>query len=183
MDKIEGEEILIKRVQQGDKEALGEVFNFYYDKIFRFAYRRTSSQETAEDITSEVFLNAIKNIQSFQWKKADSFKNWIYRIANNKICDYFRKSYRVKTIELERVGELKDGSQNNPQELLISKAHNEEINKAISQLSEKDQQVLNLTFFEEMKTEEIAEVLDCSVNSVYIRLHRALKKLKRLLNH
>lgn len=178
---MNGEESLIKRIQDEDKEAMGEMFDFYYDKIFRFAYRRTSSQETAEDITSEVFLSVIKNIQNFRWKKNNSFRAWIYQIANNKICDYFRKNYRSKTIELERVGELKDSAENNPQKELISREDREEINRAIFQLSEKDQQVINLTFFEEMKAQEIAGILDCSTDSVYVRLHRALKKLKPLL--
>ncbi len=181
MFEADEEKNLIRKIQKGDKEAFGQVYDFYYDKIFRFAFRRTSSQETAEDITSEVFLSAIKSIGRFRYKRNNSFKAWIYQIANNKICDYFRKNYRSPTIELEKAGQLSEKREKSPDAIFAAKSDREEINKVIAQLSGNDQEVVNLTFFEDMKAPEIAEILDCSVNSVYVRLHRALKKLKEFL--
>ncbi len=181
MIELNREKALIEKIKQGEKEALGEIFNAYYDRIFRFCFRRTSSKEAAEDITSAVFLNMMKGIKSFKWQGEKSFKSWIYQIANNKICDYFRKKYRRKTINIEEVGELPADELGNPQRDSILKENKEEVQKAISQLSKKDQQVINLVFFEEMTNQEIAEILNCSVNAVYVRLHRALKKLKTLI--
>lgn len=177
------EKVSIQQIQQGDKNALGEVFDFYYEKILKFIYRRTSSQETAEDITSEVFLGAIENIHNFKWKGEGSFKNWIYRIANNKICDYFRKNYGRETIDIDEVGEIRDDIQKDPQETLILEEDAEEIRKIMVLLSEKDQNIINLVFFEEMDVKEIAGILNCSNSSVYTQLHRALKKLKNLLQN
>ena len=176
------EKALIKQIQNGDKQAMEEIFNNYYDRIIKFCFRRTSSKEIAEDITSAVFLDAVKNIERFQWRGDNSFKAWIYQIANNKICDYFRKKYRHKTIDIEKVGELKADSSSNPQSGLILEQSKQELNEAISRLSPKDQQIINMVFFEEMDSQEIAEVLDCSVNAVYVGLHRALKRLKSKFN-
>ncbi len=178
---MEEEKDIIKKIQNGDKEAFGQVYNVYYDKIFRFAFRRTSLQETAEDITSEVFVSAMKSIGRFKYKGNNSFNAWIYRIANNKICDYFRKNYRVKTIELEKAGQLEEKKEQSPDAIFAAKTDREEINKNIAQLSEKDQQVVNLCFFEDMKAEEIAEIMESSIGAVYVRLHRALRKLRELM--
>lgn len=178
---MEEEKDLIKRIQQGDKEAFGEVYNVYYDKIFRFAFRRTGNQEAAEDITSEVFVSAMKSIHRFKYKRSNSFNAWIYRIANNKICDYFRKNYRSPTIELEKAGQLEEKREQSPDAIFAVKSDREEIDKNIARLSEKNQQVVNLCFFEDMKAEEIAEIMECSVGAVYVRLHRALKKLRELM--
>lgn len=173
---------MIKRIRGGDKEAFEQVYDFYYDKIFRFAFRRTGGRETAEDITSEVFVGAMKSIAKFKYKKENGFKAWIYQIANNKICDYFRKNYRVPTIELEKAGQMEQKRENSPDAVFVSKTKGKEINKAIARLSENEQKVINLTFFEDMKAPEIAGILQCSVNSVYVRLHRALKKLKGIID-
>jgi len=83
-----------------DVQAFGMLYDEYYGKIFGYALRRTASVDAAQDITSEVFLKALKNIKRFQWRDIP-FPAWLYRIAGNAINNGFRKNKRIQLLKQE----------------------------------------------------------------------------------
>jgi RNA polymerase sigma-70 factor (ECF subfamily) len=177
------EKELIKKAQR-DPEAFGELYDKYYSQIFGYILKRVADIEVAKDICSETFLKALKNLWKFKWKNI-SISSWLYKIANNEIATYFRK--KKKTISLEKVPE--PAFSENPLSETI-KAQEElkkykdflEVQKAISKLEVKYQEVIVLRFFEKKKIKEIAEILEKKEGTIKSLLYRGLKKLKEELS-
>ena len=88
MSKTEDE--LIAACQSGDMQAFGELYDAYVRKLYDFVYYKTSRKEVAEDLTSVVFMKALKNIDKYQKTDTGSFGGWLYSIARNTIIDHYR---------------------------------------------------------------------------------------------
>ncbi|MCD6550128.1 sigma-70 family RNA polymerase sigma factor, partial [bacterium] len=101
---LDDEKDLIKKAQK-EPEAFGKFYDKYYPQIFGYILKRVVDLEIAQDITSETFFKALKNLWKFRWKNI-SFCAWLYRIANNEIANYFRKNkkYSISLDELEEKG-------------------------------------------------------------------------------
>lgn len=84
------DEILVKQCIDWNLESFSHIYDKYIDKIYKYVFLKTSSKEIAEDITSDVFLSAIKNISKFKIDENSSFQAWIYKIASNKIIDFYK---------------------------------------------------------------------------------------------
>ena len=90
MDIIDSdrERKIISECKAGQSEAFSQMYDLYVKKIYKFIFYKTFHTQTAEDLTSEVFYKALKNIDKFDFKY--KFSTWIYKIAQNAITDYFR---------------------------------------------------------------------------------------------
>ncbi|MFC2073090.1 RNA polymerase sigma factor [Chloroflexota bacterium] len=87
---LEQEKKLVEKAK-GDANAFGSLYDLYYSNIFGYVLRRTANIQVTEDITSEVFFKALKNIAKFNWRGVP-FSAYLYRIATNEIASYFRHS-------------------------------------------------------------------------------------------
>lgn len=165
------EKNLVNRAKR-DPEAFACLYDQYVDRIFAYAYRRLGELQEAQDVTSATFENALENIHRYQWKGI-SFGAWLYKIARNEVNAVFRRR-RFREILL-------------PWETGVVRAEtrtdlNEDLQRLYSgfrKLSRKEQEIISLRFFDELSSSEVAEFLGCSVESVYLRLHRALTHLRR----
>ena len=183
---LEREKALVLKAQE-DVKAFGELYDEYYARIFNYVLRRTASVESAQDITSEVFFKALKNIKRFRWRGI-SLSSWLYRIATNETTNYFRNN-RHAQCDVEAVSN--NGNIANPSieaELITAEAElkrNEEflaLHQNIARLSVKYQEVLTLRFFENKPLREIGEILGKREGTVKSLLHRGLKQLKKLMD-
>lgn len=177
---------LVTRSQNKDKEAFSRLFDFYYDKIIKYVFRRTLNVEYSKDITSNVFLKVLDNIEGFKWKNGiNSFNGWIFKIATNEVNQYFRKQNRYKLIidDPDIRFNLKDESNlsleiekkiDNDKHLII-------LSKAIKELKPIYQDILHLRYFEEMPYNEISEVLKKNESTVRVYAKRAIEELERIL--
>lgn len=86
---------LIRKIKKKqDKQAADELIRRYYQEIYAYTYRQTGERELALDLTQEIFITVLRGIYAFDEKKA-GFRTWTYRVAANKITDYYRsKSYK-----------------------------------------------------------------------------------------
>jgi RNA polymerase sigma-70 factor, ECF subfamily len=178
MEQIK-EALLVKQAQSGDEQALVALYQHYITPIYRYSYCKTSNQQVAEDITSEVFLKMVKQLHGF--KSRSSFKNWLYQITKNTIADYWRQHYQNPTISTELVQEIelmkKDESPDIEQELLLKE---QKVQKILSQLPENYRQVLELRFIKNYTLLETASTLQITLGNVKILQYRALKKTSEL---
>ena len=181
------EKDLIKKVQK-EPEVFGKLYDKYYPQIFGYILKRVADLEIAQDITSETFFKALKNLWKFRWKNI-SFSAWLYRIANNEIANYFRKNkkYSISLDKLKEKG-FEPISLHNPETEFLKaqeelKKHQDflKIQEKISQLPIKYQEVIILRFFEKKKVKEIAEILGKKEGTIKSLLHRGLEKLKELV--
>jgi len=181
------EKLLLKRVLRGEKEAFAEVYDFYVVKIFRFVYLKTSSKETAEDITSEVFMKCWRSIKSKQdleddeRLKMESMGPLLYRIARNTVIDFYRKN-QESNIEID--DDMKDRIADRNQDIashLNLKQEIEDLMDSIKQLKDEYQEVLILKFVEDLPNCDIARITEKSEGSTRVLIHRAMKSLGRAL--
>jgi len=186
MDLSEEEE-LVKRAQK-DPDAFARLYDQYYPRIFGYVLRRSANLEAAQDITSETFLKALGKLWQFQWRNV-SFSSWLYKIATNEINQYFRKAEYKKSVSLEELQErgFELLSPHDPENELIEaqeklKQHQDflEIQKKITKLPAKYQEVIALRFFEKEQIGKIAEILGKKEGTIKSLLHRAVEKLREM---
>lgn len=177
---------LIERARR-DPEAFGELYDSFYGQIFGYVLRRTANIEIAQDITSEVFFKALKNLTQYQKRENVPFSSWIYRIATNEVNGYFRQK-KHGSLPLEDVADTID-SFNISVEAEVIQAEEELkrqqdfliLHKNISRLAIKYQEVIILRFFEKKQDKEIAQILGKPEGTVKSLLHRGLRKLREML--
>jgi RNA polymerase sigma-70 factor (ECF subfamily) len=178
MDKDEKKQI--ERAKK-DAKAFAELYDKYYSQIFGYVLKRVANLEIAQDVTSETFLKALKNLWQFRWRNIP-FSSWLYRIANNETVNYFRKQ-KGRWVPLEKIAE--PASADNIQIEFIEAQEELEkhqdflkAQKKISKLPLKYQEVIVLRFFEKKQIKEIAEILGKKEGTIKSLLHRGLEKLR-----
>lgn len=173
---IDGEEkLLIMNAIKGEASAFGSLYDKYQPRIYRFIYLKVGHREEAEDLCHQVFLSAWQNISNYKFK-GFSFSAWVYSIARNKIIDYYRTKKHHQNIDDVKI--IIDAG---PHKDFDSKIEKENLKKAIQKLSQAEQNVIILRFVEDLSLKETAEVLNIGEIFCRVKQHRAIKKLKRIL--
>ncbi len=165
---------LLKRAQTS-ADGFGELFDAYYDQIYAYAYRRLQTRQAAEDIAASVFEDALKSIKRLRWQNKP-LSAWLYKIASRRVADLYRRGRHDEPLSDNSA--MSDGP-------AIGVEREEEfaaVRRAMDGLSENDRELIRLVYFDELDRTQVAAVLGCTTNSVYVRLHRALKRLERILN-
>ena len=177
---LKEEKDLIRKAKK-DPAAFGELYDKYYSQIFGYVLKRVANIDIAQDITSETFLKALKNLWQFRWRNVP-FSCWLYRIANNETVNYFRR-HKGGLVSLEKISEPISNS--NPQVEFLEaedelKKHQDflKAQEKISKLPFKYQEVITLRFFEKKQIKEITEILGKKEGTIKSLLHRGLEKLK-----
>lgn len=149
------------------------LYNRYFDQIFRFIYRKTENEETTADLTSRVFLNAMKSIKTYEFR-GFNFGTWLYKIASNEINKHFRdKKKTLLSLETDKVNWLMDCTQ-----LEDGEEKTKVLSQLIAQLSSKEIRILELKFFENKTFAEIAFIEESNESTVKMKLYRSLNKLR-----
>ena len=172
---MQNEESLVRRAQQRDEEAFAQLYEEYFDKIYRYIALRIGDRMEAEDITQRVFLNAIKAIPSFKWKGVP-FSAWLFRIAHNQVVDYLRKKTKRATAPLE---ETLVTSDDNPQLIREHKLDIEKLTAATKKLTPAQQEVISLRFAGDMPIAQVAKVMGKSEGAVKALQHSAIVALRK----
>ena len=168
-------ENLLNKAKNGETTAFGEIYNFFFKRIYTFIFFRVSHKETAEDMAEEVFLKAWSKIGSVN--EAKSLEAWLYQIARNLTVDYYRsKKQLVELKDIENTLTYDD----TVLELLELNHKQAILNRLIKQLPPEHQQVLKLKFFEDLDNEVIAQTLNKSEGAIRVIQFRAISKLKEL---
>jgi RNA polymerase sigma-70 factor (ECF subfamily) len=162
-----------------EAEALSQLYELYYERIFRFCVHRLFSKEVAEDVTSTVFLKVAGGIRSFCGRSEQDFRNWLYAIAANQANAYIRKTARRKRLLAEAASSLTAATAN-------SDGNSSELDwpmlyAAILKLKPEHQTIITLRFFENMDYEQISKILDARKETMRVTVHRILGKLRKHL--
>ena len=165
------EQSLIVAAQQ-DPQRFDQVYLRYVERIFSFAYRQTGSRELAQDITANTFEKALAHLGSYRWQ-GSSPAAWLYKIALNEV----RKNYWKQ--RLLRPLRENDASPLDVEHVVQANEQAQALWAALGGLSSADRQLLSMRFFEDLSSAEVAQVLGCSLPNVYLRLHRALERLRK----
>ena len=154
---------------------LGVLFERHHVKLYNFLLRLTKRRELSEDIVQDVFLRILRYGHSFRGDAP--FIVWMYRLARNAATDQFRKWNR----EILTDEETPDQPSDDP--IASDRAEGDEnvalLQVALARLKADKREVLILSRFQELRLEEIGEILGCPLGTVKAKVHRALKELKR----
>ena len=174
---MQDEESLVRRAQQRDEEAFTQLYEANFDKIYRYVALRIGDKTEAEDMTQQVFLNALQSISSFKWKGIP-FSAWLFRIAHNQVVDYLRKKTKQAAALLD---ESQVSSDSNPQLMAEHKLDIEQLVSATKQLTETQREVISLRFAGELPIAQVAKVMGKSQGAVKALQHSAIVALRKAL--
>src|SRR5215813_1704465 len=130
---------LVDRAQQGDSEALEELYLIHFDRIYSYLHVSVGNRHDAEDLTTQTFLRMLEAIGSFKWQSAP-FSAWLFRIAHNLAMDHFRANRRWQPEE--DVPEPDPGDRSAAEEEALESIGRESMLEMIGKLSHEQQQVL-----------------------------------------
>jgi RNA polymerase sigma-70 factor (ECF subfamily) len=150
-------------------------YNQFKDKIYNYLLYRTGfDKDLAEDLTSEIFIKAFKNFESFD--EEQHFQAWIFTIARNHLINHYRAS--KKTVPLEEVENI---LRTKPNEL-GQKMEVERIIKIINEMDDNDREHLLLRYSDDLSNNEIANLLEKDEGAVRTQISRSLVKLRGILS-
>lgn len=175
---LEQENQLVEEAKQ-DSSKFGLLYDKYVDQIYRYVMRRVNDAEVAEDLVSQTFFDALSHLKSYQFK-GYPFSAWLYKIAHNNVLKWYRVNNRVQKVDLEDIAEIR--SDEDIVEGLNVQSEAEVVKAALLKLDPEDRELVRLKYFEEVSNIEIAEIMGISANNVGVKLYRALKELKQLMN-
>jgi len=167
------EQALIEEARH-DPQAFAALYDRYVQPIYRFALRRTGDHALAEDITSATFEKALRHLLNYGWK-GSSYLAWLYRLAYQQMIQYHRSNHRLVSLPAEQSEESEVESQ------AQASIQRQALIQAYRRLSGDDQELIALRLFDQLSGAEVAEILDCSAQNVYMRTYRALSRLRREL--
>jgi RNA polymerase sigma-70 factor (ECF subfamily) len=173
---VQNEDSLLARIQRYDQQALAEVYDRYFDQIYRYLNYRLNESEVAADLAAEVFL-ALVNALKAQKPPRTSISGWLYSVARNLAADYIKEKMRTVPLVDDLVAD--DDVSLTDQAYLAQLTPL--LKKALLQLTEEQQHVLALRFGQGLSLIETAALLDKSVGSVKALQHRALASLARFM--
>lgn len=167
---------IVELAQNGDTEAFGKIYDALVKPIYRYIYYRVD-KHIAEDLTEETFLKAWQNLSKYKAGK-HPFSSWLFRIAHNLVCDYYRKNEVSSEIDENLADTQPDSS---PSYQLNIKLNEVKLRKAISKLPGNYQQVIVLKYINDEDNAVIANVIGKSEGAVRTLQFRALEKLRNIL--
>ena len=181
----EDERVLVEQAAGGDGAAFGRLYQRYVDDVYAYVQLRVRNAALAEDLTQDVFMNAFRGMSRFRWQ--GSLAPWLMRIAHNRVANHWRAMGRRP----EQVGLPEDdpedprpelaGDDARIQRLLARPVGPAEIERALSRLTELQQQVIALRFGAGLTLMETADVMERTQNAIKNLQHNALVGLRRQL--
>jgi RNA polymerase sigma-70 factor (ECF subfamily) len=172
---------MISRCQQGDQEALKEIFDKYHKKVYRIAYGVVRQREEALDIVQEVFIKLFHSIKNFKGKS--HFYTYLYRMVMNTAIDHARKTGKqiISSLDVEGSFQPSDDLEKGPERILLQKELEERVKLAMDKLPTEQRTALIFRDVEGLSYQEMAEAMGCSIGTVMSRLHYGRKRIQELL--
>lgn len=170
------EKKLIRQIEYGDRSALGELIEMYYDDILRYCQWHTTDNAIAEDATQETFLKAVRYLDANRFR--GEFKSFLYKIARNTCIDLLRKRYR-EDVYLDNLKQEPDYVETG----FIQAEEDMCLHQAVRKLDKEIQEMMLLRFGQEVSLKEISVITGLPMRTVQSKLRATLKKLKVELSH
>ncbi len=170
------EEEILSLASQGDRDAFGQLYERYVERIFNYVYYRTGNTHDAEDLTARVFQRAMNHIQKYT-DRGVPFSAWLYRIAHNLVANWHRDRSRKQEIPLDDMPILPTKG-DHPERNLVRSQEQDALLRMIRKLPAERQNLLILKFVEDMSNAEIGAIMGRSEGAVKSLYHRTLLALR-----
>ncbi len=167
----------MERVQQGDVDLLAHLFNRYQKPLYRYFVHLTGDRAGSEDLVQDVFCRLLRFRHTFQ--RSHNFRSWMYQVARNAHIDHTRKHKNESRMPENPDGEVIDfpSPDSGPDESYGKQQEVALLGRALASMPEEKRELLVMSRFQDLRYDEIAEITQCEVGTVKVRIHRALKDL------
>ena len=170
---------LVRRAQRGDAEAFGQLYDRYFDVVFRFVYFRVNDRTLAEDFTSETFLRALRRITTISYQGRD-IGAWFVTIARNIVLDHLKSArHRLETPTANTI----EGHNPAPstEAAVLASLQSQRLMQAVAKLGDEQRECIVLRFVQGMSVSETAAIMDKNDGAIKALQHRAVRKLADLM--
>jgi RNA polymerase sigma factor (sigma-70 family) len=164
----------MRAVRAGDVAQLAILFERYHRALFEFLARLTGDRGAAEDLVQDVFVRVLKYRATF--RDDASFQTWLYRIARNARADYFRRRAPFEPLGDDELERPEPGL--SPVRLLENERDRARLRRALLELRDDRREIIILARYQNLKHEQIADILGIDVGAVKVRVHRAIRDLR-----
>ena len=173
-------EDIVKRAQAGDQAAFAELYEMYYDPIYRYISFRCGNQTEAEDLSGEVFVKMIESVRTFKFR-GFPFSSWLYKIAHNVVVDNFRRKGRRPTVPLDNAVNTTSDAHSDLERMAEVSLTIKEVVGAMENLTELQREVVTLRFAAGLTIAETAKAVGRKENAVKALQHAGIRKLRDAL--
>lgn len=178
---VVSDEVLLQRLRAGDPAAGDALVKRYCQSLMRYL-QRVAGEQAAEELHQQTWLSVLDHINRFDpASSGGGFRAWVFRIATNKANDFWRSKTREKTAH-EGLRLVADDQAPAAGERIEANEQAQKLRRLIAQLPENQRQVLMLRYYANLKFAEIAQVVGCPLNTALGRMHKAMIKLKELMD-
>ena len=175
---LEDERRLVEQAKSGDGEAFSELYEAYFERVYRFIFFRVTDREAAEDLASQVFLKAWENLGRYHPR--GPFLAWLYAIARNTVIDNYRT--RKQTVSLDEAAPVAAQDEKLDDHIQFE-FEIQSLQAAMQQLTQEQQEVITLRFIAEYDTTQIAKHMGKSEGAIRALQMRALQALARVMKN
>jgi len=170
---------LVQRVQDGDSEAFGLIYDEYVDMVFRYVYFRVYDKHLAEDFASETFTRALRRIDSVTFQGRD-VGAWLITIARNIIRDHVKSSrYKLEITSADMRDA--DRATEGPEDAVLAGLTHAVLLTCVKQLNPEQQECIVLRFLQGLTVSETALAMERNEGAIKALQHRAVKRLAKIL--
>jgi RNA polymerase sigma-70 factor, ECF subfamily len=181
------ERSLVERAAS-DPAAFGELYDWYLPRIYGYLVRRVEERTVAEDLTATTFERALTALRSGGFRN-ESFGGWLYRVAGNALVDHVRRGRRyvplgVRAGDADRDDPLaaEAGADEGAMAAFTAAVERDALARALDRLAPNHRRIVVLRYVDGLEPAEVAEVLGVSRPTAAVRLHRALRALRDIID-
>lgn len=179
-DLKSNEDILVAALKRGDQDAFKQIIESYQENIIRVCMGFVGSQEDAEDLAQDVFIQLYKSSSSLRGEARLS--TWLYRVAVNRSLNYIRSMKSRQQYTHIEVSDVPDAvSSEEADDKIKATDHRKAIRQSFGRLPDNQRTAFILQKYEDLSYEEISKVMNMSLSSVQSLIFRARKNLQEYL--
>lgn len=167
---------LMEQVRDGQVAKLAILFERHHVMLYNFFLRLTGRRGPSEDLVQDVFVRILKYRATY--RSESKFTVWLYQIARNAHTDYLRK--QKPEVPLDEQYEEPAGNEAPPADRLDAEVDAALLRRALDRLPLRKREILILSRYEDMKYKDIAELMDCSIETIKTSVHRAIRELRKI---
>ena len=180
MKKLEWIVLEDNMVAESGSESFVILYDRYFSRVYNYIRYRCSDAAEADDLTAQVFLKALVNLDKYDPNKAP-FDAWLFTIARNLLNDSFRKKRRYYVVDIEDVEHILSHSHRPLEEKVEHSEEKYQLLECMQSLSARHRDLIALKFGANMTNREIAKLTGLSEQNVGVLLHRSIKKLRKTM--
>jgi RNA polymerase sigma-70 factor, ECF subfamily len=174
---LDNERRLVDLAKSGDGEAFGQLYEAYFDRVYRFIFFRVTDDHIAEDLASQVFLKAWENLHRYHPR--GPFLAWLYAIARNTVIDNYRTRKQVVSLDEAAPIAAQDDKLDDRMQFQFEV---QSLREAMQHLTSEQQEVIMLKFMADYDTAQIAKEMGKTEGAIRALQMRALQALARVMS-